>query len=473
MYCCISGQEPVDPVVSPKSGYLFERKLVEEYIKQHGKCPMTDEPLELEDLISVKSNPNAKPRPVSATSIPGMLQLFQNEWDSLMLETFSMKKHLDTVRQELSHALYQHDAACRVVARLVKERDAARNSMNEAKSEETQMEVDSSLPESVLMELQQTSEVLTSKRKERKLPPTLVAPQDLSNYHALSSHVISGKDSPGLACLDIHPRDDTKAVIGGMDGSINLFESEKGVTKSFKASEDSISKVMFHPIRDAVISSSHSGNAYLWVPDEDTYKIGATMSTHEGPVTGISLHPSGNYAVTCSKDGTWAMFDVSSGSLLIKSPSESAEYLCTEFHPDGLLLGTGDSSVVKVWDAKTQKSLVSFREHSGPITSLSFSENGYSLASASEDGTVKIWDLRKLQCVNTLSVKSPKAVAYDHSGLYLGVAGAELSVFQNKSWNQLVSLSNHADLVTDVAFGTDAHRLITCSLDRTVKFYGV
>jgi hypothetical protein len=46
-----------------------------------------------------------------------------------MLETYSLKKHLEDVRQELAHALYQHDAACRVIARLIKERDAARRSV--------------------------------------------------------------------------------------------------------------------------------------------------------------------------------------------------------------------------------------------------------------------------------------------------------------------------------------------------------
>jgi pre-mRNA-processing factor 19 len=36
-----------------------------------------------------------KPRTVAATSIPAMLQTFQNEFDALMVETFELRKQVD------------------------------------------------------------------------------------------------------------------------------------------------------------------------------------------------------------------------------------------------------------------------------------------------------------------------------------------------------------------------------------------
>ncbi len=68
----------------------------------------------------------AAPRPPTHTSIPAMLQSLQNEYDAIVLETFVLKQQYNSLRQELSYSLYQQDAATRVVARLIRERDQAR-----------------------------------------------------------------------------------------------------------------------------------------------------------------------------------------------------------------------------------------------------------------------------------------------------------------------------------------------------------
>jgi pre-mRNA-processing factor 19 len=145
----VSGEAPEQPVLSTKSGLVYEKRLILKQIGDTGKDPNTGEDLTAEDLIDIKTGKlshaniveilhlkllitrsidptTVKPRPPTLTSIPSLLTVFQNEWDSMMLETFTLKQQYQQVRQELSHALYQNDAASRVIARLLKERDSAR-----------------------------------------------------------------------------------------------------------------------------------------------------------------------------------------------------------------------------------------------------------------------------------------------------------------------------------------------------------
>ena len=91
---------------------------------------MTNENLAIDDLVELKSSRTVRPRPPTLTSIPSLLSVFQNEWDALALETFSLRQHLTQTRQELSRALYEHDAAVRVIARVSRERDEARDALS-------------------------------------------------------------------------------------------------------------------------------------------------------------------------------------------------------------------------------------------------------------------------------------------------------------------------------------------------------
>lgn len=55
-FCAISGEPPQDPVVSSKSGHVYERRLILKYIQENGTDPVTGEKLEEGDLVSVKAS---------------------------------------------------------------------------------------------------------------------------------------------------------------------------------------------------------------------------------------------------------------------------------------------------------------------------------------------------------------------------------------------------------------------------------
>ena len=148
------------------TGTVYEKRLIEAYISENGVEPTTGEALTIEDLIELRSQRIVRPRPPTLTSIPSLLGVFQEEWDALALETFTLKKSLAETRQELSTALYQYDAAVRVIARLTRERDEARDALSKvhvgtraAASNGDTMQVDNTgLPEAIIAKVESTQE---------------------------------------------------------------------------------------------------------------------------------------------------------------------------------------------------------------------------------------------------------------------------------------------------------------------------
>jgi len=69
--------------------------------------------------------------------------------------------------------------------------------------------------------------------------------------------------------------------------------------------------------KDVVITGSPDTTIRVW-------NIGASntlsqiIRAHEGPVTGVSLHPTGDYVLSTSVDQNWAFSDIRTGKLLTK-----------------------------------------------------------------------------------------------------------------------------------------------------------
>ncbi|KAG5004038.1 hypothetical protein JHK86_028177 [Glycine max] len=528
MNCSISGEVPEDPVVSRNSGLLFEKRLIERHISDYGKCPITGEPLTMDDIVPIKTGKIVKPRPVQAASIPGMLGMFQNvwnlcyaEWDGLMLSNFALEQQLHTARQELSHALYQHDAACRVIARLKKERDEARSVLAQAErqfpasapnaitandpvlsngkraAEDEDLapgakKIHPGISSSIISELTDCNASLSQQRKKRQIPATLAPVEALEAYTQISSHPFHKTNKQGIISLDILYSKDLIAT-GGIDTNAVIFDRPSGqILATLSGHSKKVTSVKFVAQGESFLTASADKTVRLWQGSDDgnyncrhilkdhtaegRYSGGATpiRDGHvcSGTVSGrggvarvaerffvpllrsiggskwvqaVTVHATNNYFVTASLDGSWCFYELSSGTCLtqVYDTSGSSEgYTSAAFHPDGLILGTGTTeSLVKIWDVKSQANVARFDGHAGPVTAISFSENGYFLATAAHDG-VKLWDLRKLKNFRNFA-------PYD----------SETPTSSGKN--------------TCVKFGSDSKYIAVGSMDRNLRIFGL
>jgi len=502
--CSISGEACEDPVVSVKSGHVFEKRLIFKHIETMGKCPVTDQDLGVDDLVGLQvMNKAVKPRPASATSIPSLLQLFQNEWDALMLETYKLKQHVETVRQELSHALYQHDAACRVIARLTQERDRAMNELantrknmatalassrsgqGEGAAMDVEQNVQTGITEDMTKRINELSDRLSKNRKKRfrrgRTQP-LQSKETLQSYTQIQSFTLHSPSDPGILCMSLCPTDENLVVTGGQDSSIIMFnrETKKQACAPLKAHKKKILDVVHHPTSSIVLSSSADKTVKIWTQNDDKkWVVGRSLTAHKNSVTGLSIHPLQDYFLSSSEDGSWCFHDMQGRTFQQVEAPKSLPLTCIEWHPDGVIIATGgQDDRVRIWDVKSRskENVATFEGHKGGIVALNFSENGYYLATSDNNGVVKLWDLRKLKNFQDISVnsKAVRGLQFDMSGHYLACGGGQgiVKIFETKKWDIVHEFANHTKNVMGLEWSRQADFLATVSKDRNLKIYG-
>lgn len=448
----VSGAVPDEPVVAVPTGHLYERRLIEKHVAAQGNDPVTGARLTPADLLPVAASAAVKPRPSPATSVPGLLGLFHNEWDALMLETHTLRGALADARTELAHALYQHDAALRVIARLVRERDAARDAYEargvaggggvEAPAGKRARAGDgapaaaaappppSGLPAAVTDAMTELSGTLSRGRKKREAPARCWPVDAVKSVALSSSHALHKTRTPGVLALAAAPGG--LLASGGADGGVALWDAAAArVAATLAAHKGAVRGVAWVTPGALLASAGADGAARLWSAAAGGEWADAGSLTASDPanaLAGIAIHPSAAFAVTAAASGGWTFFDVATRTALASvDDAPAGGYSSLAYHPDGVILGAGTQrGAVRVWESRTQKAVATFDGHGAAVSSLAFSENGYHAAAAAGDGGAKVWDLRKLKAVATFAGPAgggAAAVAFDPAGALLAVAG--------------------------------------------------
>ncbi|MEM6755163.1 MAG: WD40 repeat domain-containing protein [Cyanobacteria bacterium P01_C01_bin.38] len=150
------------------------------------------------------------------------------------------------------------------------------------------------------------------------------------------------------------------------------------------------------------------------------------------------------------------------------------------FSPDGKTIASAShDGTVKLWSVDGQL-LHSFKGHKNRVNSVVFSPDGKTIASssymihgASIDNTVKLWSVDG-QLLHTLKghKNQVNSVVFSPDGKTIASASGDRTV---KLWSldgQLLhSLQGHKDWVTSVVFSPDGKTIASASADKTTKLW--
>ncbi|MCL4298629.1 MAG: protein kinase [Anaerolineae bacterium] len=160
-----------------------------------------------------------------------------------------------------------------------------------------------------------------------------------------------------------------------------------------------------------------------------------------------------------------------------------------DFSPDGTRLATASwDGTAKVWDAASGQELLTLSGHADRVNRVVFSPDGTRLATNSFDDTIKIWDAASDQELYTLLSGHEGGVfglAFSPDGKHLATGNEDGTVQLwllppvAKSANtsgeikELFTLVGHTAGVAEVEFSPDGKHLATASSDQTAKVWDI
>lgn len=395
----------------------------------------------VEELIVIKTDSPAAvpPRPPQLNSIPSLLSSLQNQWDAFALETFSLRQQLAKARQELSTALYYHDASLRVIARLTEERDEARASLAQLsasigtssvqpESTEADGTADNSqqesteeqsgrlvLPSSHVEKITATRDALIAERKKRKHEfGDYATAEEISALTALSKP--SKQFFTNVHSFSLNPSTLQFILSGGAASKAGIFNALSAASHNtlFTSKSGIITSSLW--INDSTIAlGTKTGNIELYsveIPTGDGPDLKAelvssdpvaiidvaskTENQDSAAIKTLRIHPTGDLLLSLTSNSLVSIHDISDK----ENPTTLSEFTYSlplstvDIHPDGMLVAFGRAMSpvidIQILNPEIPNSSLELPEeyyngHNADqihVASMSFAENGYWLAAS-------------------------------------------------------------------------------------------
>ncbi|KJE92296.1 hypothetical protein, variant [Capsaspora owczarzaki ATCC 30864] len=246
------------------------------------------------------------------------------------------------------------------------------------------------------------------------------------------------------------------------DYGLRVIDSQIEPTPNFYRHVKAVVCCAFSPDGKRVVSSAALGPVCVW--DAATCETLLELTGHSHTVKSCCFQPrTGKMILTSSWDKTFKLWDSNTGTCLATGTGHDGPINYATFGPRDPLIATasGDGSI-KLWRYATSSAaggtvtvqlVATLASHKGAVNYVVFSPDGTLLVSCGFDRSVRLWSIPQILA----------AVAA------AGVGASSPPIITNP----LNVLQDHTNSVLSASFSPDGSRLATTSLDKSVKIWDV